>query len=73
MYLLEKEFEQCADNLLKGTAEIWTGDCRKLHRNGRKVPLGPWQTDGKNLVWFGEIKRKLGKLSKTTFTYRSAS
>jgi hypothetical protein len=28
---------------------------------------------GKNLVWFGEIERKLAKLSKTTFTYRSSS
>jgi hypothetical protein len=24
-------------------------------------------------VWFGEIERKLAKLSKTTFTYRSSS
>jgi hypothetical protein len=31
------------------------------------------QTDGKSLVWFGEIERKLAKLSKTTFTYRSSS
>jgi hypothetical protein len=29
-------------------------------------------TDGKNLVWFGEIERKLAKLSTTTFTYRSS-
>jgi hypothetical protein len=28
------------------------------------------QTDGKNLVWFGEIQRKLAKLSMLTFTYR---
>jgi hypothetical protein len=28
---------------------------------------------GKNLVWFGEIERKLAKLSTTTFTYRSSS
>jgi hypothetical protein len=34
---------------------------------------GTRQTDGKNLVWFGEIERKLVKLSKTTFTYRSSS
>jgi hypothetical protein len=27
----------------------------------------------KNLVWFGEIERKLAKLSKTTFAYRSSS
>jgi hypothetical protein len=31
------------------------------------------QTDGQNLVWFGEIERKLAKLSKTTFAYRSSS
>jgi hypothetical protein len=32
------------------------------------------QTDvKKNLVWFGEIERKLAKLSMPTFTYRSSS
>jgi hypothetical protein len=25
------------------------------------------------MVWLGEIERKLAKLSKTTFTYRSSS
>jgi hypothetical protein len=30
-------------------------------------------TEGKNLVWFGEIERKLAKLSMTTFAYRSSS
>ncbi len=39
----------------------------------QKSPAGTRQTDGKNLVWFGEIERKLAKLSKTTFTYRSSS
>jgi hypothetical protein len=34
---------------------------------------GTRQTDGKNLVWFGEIERKLAKLSMPTFTYRSSS
>jgi hypothetical protein len=35
----------------------------------------PWtsQTNGKNLVWFGEIERKLAKLSMPTFVYRSSS
>jgi len=28
---------------------------------------------GENLVWFGEIERKLAKLSMTNFTYRSSS
>jgi hypothetical protein len=32
-----------------------------------------WPTVGKNLVWFGEIERKLAKLSMTTFAYRSSS
>jgi hypothetical protein len=38
-----------------------------------KFSLGTRQTDGINLVWFGEIERKLTKLSMTTFTYRSSS
>jgi hypothetical protein len=29
--------------------------------------------EGENLIWFGEIERKLAKLSMTTFTYRSSS
>jgi len=28
---------------------------------------GTRQTDGKNFVWFGEIERKLAKLSMPTF------
>ncbi len=39
----------------------------------QKSPAGTRQTDVKNLVWFGEIERKLAKLSKTTFTYSSCS
>jgi hypothetical protein len=31
------------------------------------------QTDGKNLVWFGKIERKLAKLLMPIFTYRSSS
>jgi hypothetical protein len=30
-------------------------------------------TDGKSLIWFGEIERKLAKLPMPTFTYRSSS
>jgi hypothetical protein len=44
-----------------------------LKQEWQKSPAGTKQTDGKNLVWFGEIERKLAKLSKTTFTYRSSS
>jgi hypothetical protein len=33
---------------------------------------GTRQTASKNLVWFGEIERKLAKLSMPTFTYRSS-
>jgi hypothetical protein len=36
-------------------------------------PAGTRQADGKNLVWFGEIERKLAKLSMPTFTYHSSS
>ncbi len=41
----------------------------------QKSPAGSWdrQTDGKNFVWFGNIERKLAKLSMTTFAYRSSS
>ncbi len=46
---------------------------RFWNRNSRKFQLGPRQTDGKNLVWFGEIEGKLAKFLKTTFTYRSSS
>jgi hypothetical protein len=31
-----------------------------------KSSLGTRQTDGKNLVWFGEIERKFAKLSMPT-------
>jgi hypothetical protein len=39
---------------------------------GKSSP-GTRQTDGKTLVWFGEIERKLAKISMPTFTYRSTS
>ncbi len=52
-------------NLLKETAEI--------EQEWQKSPAGTRQTDGKNMVWFGEIERKLAISSKTTFTYRSSS
>jgi hypothetical protein len=39
----------------------------------QKSPAGTRQTEGKNLVWFGEIERKLAKLSITTFTYNHSS
>ena len=44
-----------------------------MKQDWQKSPAGTRQTDSKNLVWFGEIERKLAKLSKTTFTYRSSS
>ncbi len=45
----------------------------RRNRNGRNVQLGPVKQTTKTGVWFGEIERKLAKLSKTTFTYRSSS
>jgi len=46
---------------------------QKLKQEWQNSPAGTRQTDSKNLVWFGEIERKLAKLSKTTITYRSSS
>jgi hypothetical protein len=43
----------------------------RLKQEWQKSPTGTRQTDGKNMVWFGEIEGKLAKLSKTTFPYRS--
>ncbi len=45
----------------------------RRNRNGRNVQLIPGKQTAKTGVWFGEIERKLAKLSKTTFTYRSSS
>jgi hypothetical protein len=47
--------------------------CQRLKPEWQKSPAGTKQTDGKNLVWYGEIERKLAKLSKTSFAYRSSS
>jgi hypothetical protein len=42
-------------------------ECRmRRNRNGRNVQLGPGKQTAKTGVWFGEIERKLAKLSKTT-------
>jgi hypothetical protein len=38
-----------------------------------KSSFGTRQTGDKNLVWFGEIERKLARLSMPTFSYRSSS
>jgi hypothetical protein len=34
-----------------------------LTQEWQKSPTGTRQTDGKNMIWFGEIERKLAKLS----------
>jgi hypothetical protein len=47
------------------TEEIETGMAEKSSHGTR-------QTEGKNLVWLGEIERKLAKLSTPTFTYHSS-
>ncbi len=46
---------------------------QRLKQEWQKSPAGTKQTDSQKIVWFGEIERKLAKLSKTTFTYRSYS
>ncbi len=45
---------------------------QRLEQVWQESLAGTRQTDGKSLVWFGELERKLAKLSKTTFTYRSS-
>jgi hypothetical protein len=52
---------------------VWERVQDEKKQEWQKSPAGTRQTDGKNLVWFGEIERKLAKLSKTTFTYCSSS
>jgi hypothetical protein len=45
-----------------------------LKKEWQKSPaLGAGKQTAENLVWFGELERKLAKLSKTTFAYRSSS
>jgi hypothetical protein len=39
----------------------------------KKSNPGTRQKEGKNLVWFGEIERKLAKLLMPTFTHRCSS
>jgi hypothetical protein len=46
---------------------------QRFKQEGQKRSAGTRQTDVQNLVWFGEIERKLAKLAKTTFTDRSSS
>jgi hypothetical protein len=46
---------------------------QRLKQEWQENPAGTRQTDGKDLVWFGELERKLAKSSKTTFAYRSSS
>jgi hypothetical protein len=46
---------------------------QRLKQEWQKCPAGTRQTDGRIVVWFGELERKLAKLSKTTFAYCSSS
>ncbi len=38
---------------------------QRLKQEWQKSPVGTRKTEEKNLVWFGEIERKLAKLLKT--------
>jgi hypothetical protein len=46
---------------------------QRLKQEWQKSPAGTRQTYGKNKDWFGDIERKLAKLSKTIFTNPSSS
>ncbi len=82
-YLLEKDFEECVKEETAHLATLKSKSVYKLitflkrlqrlKQEWHKRLAGTRQTDGKNLVWFVEIERKLAKLLKTTFTYRSSS
>jgi hypothetical protein len=50
---------------VKETAEIESGMAEKSSWDQANIR--------QKIGWFGEIERKLAKLSKTTFTYRSSS
>jgi len=53
---------------------IWKNHLRtSMGPNGGSGAKGSGKQRANNLVWFGEIERKLAKLSMTTFTYRSSS
>jgi hypothetical protein len=77
-YLLERDLRECVREETAHLATlklkiIYLTRLQRLKQEERKRPPGIRQTDGKNLVWFGEIERKLAQLSKTTFTYCSSS
>jgi hypothetical protein len=38
-----------------------------LKQEWQKNPAGTKQTDGKNLIWFGEIERKISQIIKDYF------
>jgi hypothetical protein len=66
---------KAADHIHVGvrTCTVYSGLLLPLHKEWQESLAGTRQTDGKNMVWFGELERKLAKSSKTTFTYRSSS
>jgi hypothetical protein len=69
MYLLEKDFNNVFKTCLKRQQKL----TQETAENEKKSPAGTRQTDGKNLAWLEEIERKLAKLLRTTFIYRSSS
>ncbi len=69
MHLLEKDLNNVLITFLE-TSEIEQETAENKRWMAEKFR---WDPVGKNLVWFGEIERKLAKLSKTSFTYRSSS
>ncbi len=74
MYLLEKDLNNVLITFLKRLQKLRQESMQKMKQKWQKSLTGTMQqTDGKNLVWFGEIEKKLAKLSKTTFAYRSSS
>jgi hypothetical protein len=58
--------ERCKYKLITFLKRQW-----RLKQEWQKSLARTRQTGRKHLVWFGEIEKKLSKLSKITFSYRS--
>jgi hypothetical protein len=63
----------CENMYIVQSIHIWKTVKDEKKQERQKCPAGTRKTDGKNcgLVW--RNRKKIAKLSKTTFTYRSSS
>jgi hypothetical protein len=71
-YFQQKQKEQRHKQNSRSTWQL-PSDTAETKSEVAEMPGWDQANRGENLVWFGEIERKLAKLSMTTFTYRSSS